>query len=1064
LLRLRIFVSSPGDVGAERAVALAVAERLQLEFRGQVELETYLWERSLLRSTDTFQAQILDIQQADLALFILWARVGTPLPLDQFSRPDGTGYASGTEYEYERALHGFEARQSPEIFCYLKTAEVRLSMKDREQRAQQVAELDAVSQFVDKWFRNPDGTFRSAFYNFEKTPQFEELIEVHLREWIRDRLKSVEQPSAQQQLWKGSPFRGLQAFDFEHALIYCGRTGLVSEVIDVLRRRAAAGLGFLMITGMSGVGKSSLVKAGVLPILTRPRVVEHVIAWRRAVFKPDVGAQSSLAGFAAALLSEHALPELAVETTPLEKLLSDPPALTLAIKRALERATRKAREASPDPDPEGNVRLAVVCDQFEAIFDETVTAEERAAFCEALRTMILTGDVWVMATLRADFFSRCAVLPERFRDLFIEQGGIYAVGGPRPAEISQMIRRPAMMAGLTFERRGDPEEGLDDVLRDAASGNATVLPLLQFTLDELWRRSAGSGVLRFSDYENLGGLQGALRLRADEVFAGLPPQVKASLAKVLAGLVHTDPTDDRRILQNRVSRDQFAGSPDCLAFIEAFVHAHLLVSDQAADGTAVVGLAHEALLREWPPAVQWIEQNRDLLRSRAGITAAAMLWRNADSREGRLLTGALLKDATRLLKETPEMLAPEERSFVDLSIADDRRKRRRLLKQGAAAAAAVVLAVLIPSIGLSQLSYGVSFIRTLPAVWNDSRHIPVSAAAVGNLKTSIDSLGGFLHGVLRDVAARPELNSWAVAQLSLALHEFNTPHQLAAGPPISAQQLRAIMSETRDASCQCWRETEDKLPHSMASAWVVYSLAQYDQRAVPAEIDAILNRQGANGWWAMFPSTDDERNASTSATAWTALALHHQLRKGLIAPEQRWQVERAVKNAAAWLIQRALPDEARWTEYPPEQTHERSYEYLAVSALVIHAVRAVTGSTRFDALWLDQLPQAVPPPLQSEQAKGYVFRSERQFTLDDVRHYRFPWMLTTTVEAYANGSVTQKARAALWIEEALRRPLSPADMRNEHWTIAETLLALRHVQAVLEGASGRPAVSAGAAR
>ena len=92
------------------------------------------------------------------------------------------GYSSGTEYEFERALHGFEERNSPEIFCYLKTAEVRLSMKDREQRAQQVAELDAVSQFVDRWFRNPDGTFRSAFYNFEKTAQFEELIEVHLRD------------------------------------------------------------------------------------------------------------------------------------------------------------------------------------------------------------------------------------------------------------------------------------------------------------------------------------------------------------------------------------------------------------------------------------------------------------------------------------------------------------------------------------------------------------------------------------------------------------------------------------------------------------------------------------------------------------------------------------------------------------------------------------------------------------------------------------------------------------------------------------------------------------------
>ena len=81
-----------------------------------------------------------------------------------------------------------------------------------------------------------------------------------------------------------------------------------------------------------------------------------------------------------------------------------------------------------------------------------------------------------------------------------------------------------------------------------------------------------------------------------------------------------------------------------------------------------------------------------------------------------------------------------------------------------------------------------------------------------------------------------------------------------------------------------------------------------------------------------------------------------------------------------------------------------------------------------------------------------------------MRHYRFPWMLTTTVDAYANGSAMQKARAALWIEEALRRPLTPADLRNEHWTIAETLFALRHVRSVLEGTAGRPAVSVGAPR
>src|SRR5258705_7975139 len=129
--RLSIFVSSPGDVGAERAVVLGVIERLQLELRGRVQLDAYLWERRLLRATETFQAQIIDIQETDLALFILWARMGTPLPPGEFMRDDGSQYGSGTEYEFEHARESYERRKSPDIACYLKTAEVGLSMKDR---------------------------------------------------------------------------------------------------------------------------------------------------------------------------------------------------------------------------------------------------------------------------------------------------------------------------------------------------------------------------------------------------------------------------------------------------------------------------------------------------------------------------------------------------------------------------------------------------------------------------------------------------------------------------------------------------------------------------------------------------------------------------------------------------------------------------------------------------------------------------------------------------------------------------------------------------------------------
>jgi hypothetical protein len=923
-------------------------------------------------------------------------------------------------------------------------------MRDRELRTRQVAELDKVGEFTDKWFRNPDGTFKSAFYNFEKTAQFEELIEIHLRDWVRDRLRDSDAAPAARPVWEGSPFRGLKAFDFEHALIYCGRTGLVSEALDALRQRGAAGHGFLMVTGVSGVGKSSLIKAGVLPILTRPRVVERVLAWRRAVFKPNVGEQALLAGFAAALADQHALPELAAEGAT-EALLHDPPAFTAAITRALESATRQAHEASPDPDPEGTARLVVVCDQFEEIFDETVTARDRVAYCEAIRTLVLTGRVWVIATLRADFYSRCGELPESFRDLFVGGGGVFTAGGPRPAEIAQMIRRPAMMAGLSFERRGEPEEGLDDVLRDAASGNPTVLPLLEFTLDELWRRSAGSGTLRFSDYESLGGLHGALRIRAEEEFSRLSTQTQSALPNVLAALVHTDPTDERLILQNRAPLEQFSGSPECKALIDAFVSAHLFVGDRSADGAPVIGLAHEALLREWPPAVRWIEQNRETLRVRAGIAAAAALWRNSsDPDEGRLLVGGLLKDAAKLLATNAEALAPEERRYVDASIAENRRQRRRRTFLAAVAAAAVMIAVAIPTIGPEQVKYGISFARTLPVVWSTDRHAPapVSESALTNLRSSIDSLALELRPRASQIGVSPEFNAWAAAEIYLALDGFDL------GIADSGKKLRAFMTSASDQDCHCWRETKDKLPHSLVAAWVLYALARYGQPATAQEIDSILKRQDNDGWWAMFPATPDKRNASTSATAWTVLALHHQLERKLVLPAQQPKVAEAIQKAAGWLEGGALPGKARWSEYPPSGIFEQG-EYLAPSALTVHVLRTVAGSNRFDALWLDQLPPSVPGLRQSEVSKGVVWLDSTQITLDESRHYMFPWMLRATAEAYPNGDLSQRTRAVLWIEQAFKRPLRPEDLHSEYWTMAETLFALRYVEAILHSGSAQ---------
>ena len=1042
LPKLRIFVSSPGDVGAERAVAVAVTERLQLEFRGQVELEAYLWERSVLRATDTFQAQIIDIREADLALFILWSRIGTPLPREQFARADGSQYMSGTEYEFERALLGHEETGRPELLCYLKTAEIRFSLRDRDERARRNAELDGVGAFVDRWFKNPDGTFKSAFYSFEKTALFEELVEIHLRDWVREQLRALHGTVQSRSIWQGSPFRGLQAFDFEHSLIYCGRTAMVAETLEVLRRRAGEGHPFLMVTGMSGVGKSSLVRAGLLPLLTRPSVIEGVIGWRRATFKPNVSHQGLIDSFAAAMLAPDALPDLATPAGA-PALLTDPAALTGALIGALDAATLAARHARPDPETEGVVRLVVLVDQFEEVFDETVSVDDRHAFCECLRTLLLSQRVWVVATLRADFFSRMGDLPERFRDLFIERGGLFTVGGPRTAEIAQMIRRPAAMAGLEFERRGDPEEGLDDVLRDAAAGNPTVLPLLEFTLDELWRRSAGSGLLRFSDYEAIGGLHGALRLRADEELGKLPPPVQAALPDVLAAIVHTDPTDDLLVLQNRVSVAQFDDMPNCKQLVDAFVAAHLLVGDKAPDGTPVIALAHEALLREWPPAVQWIESNRENLRLRAGVSAAAALWRTSEQREGRLLTGELLADAGRLLKTAPGMLAPEERLFVNTSLHDDRRRRLKRARRGALAAVAILVAILIPAIGLRELGHAMGVVTRLPRISSNDSTMPVSPATRANLRRSIEDLSRTLRVTLD---SHPETGAWTVAQARIALH---------GQPPFSpdvGRELRAFLTSQRDPGCQCWRETSSKPGNYMATAWVLSALAFYDQPATAEELDTLLALQGPHGSWSIFPAARVDRNASTAVTAHVLIALQRHLDHALIDPDRRLKVSEAIASGVGWLKEIALSGAGRFHPYPPHPVGQFDpNDYQATSAFTIHVLKHVAGSTEHHRAWLDHLPVEMPAILDSESPKAAVVVNDKEGEVDDSRMYRFPWMLVATVEAYGSGSRLQRARALRWVETALAEPLTPAQFEGRIWVMGEVVYALRHVEALLEG-------------
>ena len=285
--RLTIFVSSPGDVAEERLIAKRVLDRLAAEFAPAATIESILWEHEPLLASGTFQTQLIRPAETDIVVCILWSRLGTRLP-QQFKHPDGSPYNSGTEFEFEDALEGRKQCGVPDLLVYRKTAEPLVSLKDTQAASQALQQKMLLDEFVQRVFHGEDGTLIAAFHPFENAADFETRLEDHLRKLIQDRLQKlgvslVNREAVARPTWtEGSPFRGLQVYEFQHHAIFFGRTRAIGECLDRLKRQAAAGRAFLLILGASGCGKSSLVRAGVLPMLIEPGVAEGVGVWRRA--------------------------------------------------------------------------------------------------------------------------------------------------------------------------------------------------------------------------------------------------------------------------------------------------------------------------------------------------------------------------------------------------------------------------------------------------------------------------------------------------------------------------------------------------------------------------------------------------------------------------------------------------------------------------------------------------------------------------------------------------------------------------------------------------------------
>lgn len=692
LSTLRIFLCSPGDVAEERLIARRVIGRLGARTGDAVHLEAVFWEHQPLVATASFQEQLVRPSETDIVVVILWSRLGTVLP-SHLRRGDGSAYASGTEFEFEDAVEGFRLNGKPEIMAYRKTAQAALPL-DSELLDDYLRQKHELDRFVARWFKNDaDGSLKGAFHSFASPADFEELLEAHLSRLVEQRLPAGSGDRAAVAAWReGSPFRGLEPFEPQHAPVFFGRTAAVASVLMKLRQQAEQHKAFVLIVSMSGGGKSSLIRAGVLPLLLQPGVVGEAQMWRYAIMRPSDGQGDLGLALVRALAQATALPEIdaaeaAGEGAPPPPIADAPAALVARVRQGLHEAARAT--AAGTASAPADCHLVLVVDQLEEIFsDERIDAAARARFVSAIDALARCGQVWVIATLRSDVYARLAELPTL---IALKEGeGQFDLLAPTPREIGQIIRLPAAAAGLRFELRTHTAERLDETIRDAAAKNPAALPLLQFLLEELYKRRSSDDVLNFRAYEDLGGVEGALAQRAEAVLGGVSEAAQQTLPAVLRELVAFGTEDETKALRRVAPRGAFT-TPQANELVDALLQARLLVSALDEHGQSAISMAHEALLEFWPRLRDWQEQDRELLHVHARLAAAARIW----DKQGRgadflLARGKPLAEASTLLA-LGMRLSPLEIALVQAS--QRRAKRFVRLRAGAISALAVLTVV-----------------------------------------------------------------------------------------------------------------------------------------------------------------------------------------------------------------------------------------------------------------------------------------------------------------------------------------------------------------------------------
>ncbi|MEO8395966.1 MAG: protein kinase, partial [Chloroflexota bacterium] len=386
-----------------------------------------------------------------------------------------------------------------------------------------------------------------------------------------------------------NPYKGLRAFRQADQGDFFGRDSLVAELIMAFNAYMQPGLSRLLpVIGPSGSGKSSVVMAGMLPLLQKgslPQSSEWVY------LTPFVPGEQPLENMMLAL--SEMLPNKSHAAIMAD--LNDP-------------AARMLHTLSRQIVGQHGSRVVMYIDQFEELFTQSVKEEERQQFINLILTAVAEagGPLAVVLTLRADFYDRPMHYPELGKVIETNSKLVLPMS---LADLFEVVQKPASLPDvrLTFDK-GLVAELVFEV-RDQAGG----LPLLQFTLDQLFERREGSQLTNQA-YQAIGGVQGALAKHTEVAYANLPTDDHRRLARGLFMRLIEPGATEQDTTRRRAPRSEFVladAQQNRLMdqVIDAFVAARLLLADQT-KGVTTIEVSHEALIREWPRLREWLDESR----------------------------------------------------------------------------------------------------------------------------------------------------------------------------------------------------------------------------------------------------------------------------------------------------------------------------------------------------------------------------------------------------------------------------------------------------------------------